>query len=140
LDAVGRDLIDVAGRALNGPLPDDPATALQIWLSRAWALLQAHPALLNPALFAEGRSSKDTVASQAPVLGGLRAILERLSRDHADRLGVDWLLAAVLALGHAATDELAVGRMTSQRAGEAFISSAVRVCIPDDSSRFAAPE
>lgn len=63
----------------------------------------------------------------APILQRLSAVIERGQRqgDIDPDLAVGWVLAAVLALGHAAGEEVRAGRMDSAQAIEAL-----RVSIP----------
>jgi hypothetical protein len=43
------------------------------------------------------------------------------------RLAPEWLMAATIALGHSAGQEVAAGRMTTRQAGDAFTTAVMRV-------------
>lgn len=129
LDALRAQLITPTTAVLDGELRSDPAAGLEEWLSRAWNLLHSYPALLNPVLFAD--PSETDVAAHEPVIGGLRRLLTAAADRDLLAPGVtpEWLIAAVIALGHAAGQEVGTGRMTSAAAGAAFRSSALRICL-----------
>ena len=122
---------EAAARLDDEALPDDPAAALREWLSRAWQLLDAYPAMLNPSLFADSDSAGDTMEEHAPIVGGLRRILGDAAKCGllTEPGGIDWLVAAVIALGHAAGQEVASGRLTRIEAGAAFREGALRLCL-----------
>jgi AcrR family transcriptional regulator len=104
----------------------DAAAALDRWLRSAWSLLERYPAFLNPALFAQN----DQAADHEPVTEALRGLLERAQADGFLRAATtDWLVAAIIALGHAAGAEVAGGRMSVAEAGESFRSAALAVCL-----------
>jgi AcrR family transcriptional regulator len=136
-DALVAHLVDAAAEALDAGLPAQPRAGLEVWLDRAWGLIHDHPALLNPAVFAGSSRRPDTevMAEHEPVTSGLRRVLER-AREH-DLLpaatSTGWLVAAVIALGHAAAQEVTAGRMPGDDAGAAFRSSALRLCLRDAS-------
>ncbi len=64
-------------------------------------------------------------------MGGLRRLLTRAGEDDLlpDGSSPDWLVAAVIALGHAAGLEVAAGRMSATEAGAGFRSGALRLCL-----------
>jgi AcrR family transcriptional regulator len=132
-DALVAHVVAVAAEALDADLPADPVAGLESWLDRAWSLIDEYPALLNPALYAGSSRTSDTevMSEHEPVVGGLRRVLER-AREH-DLLPAgaspDWLVAAVIALGHAAGQEVTAGRMRATDAGAAFRSGALRLCL-----------
>lgn len=134
-DALGAHLVAAAAERLDTDLPADPRAGLEAWLDRAWGLIDDHPALLNPAVFAGGPRSPeaDVMAAHEPVTGGLRRVLEQArSQDLLPRnASTEWLVAAVIALGHAAGQEVITGRMSAEDAGAAFRSSAHRLCLQD---------
>jgi AcrR family transcriptional regulator len=90
-----------------------------------WASLDNDPFLLH--VSAPPVTPQQDRDRHAPILGRLQAVVERGQReggiDHG--LAVGWVLAAFLALGHAAGQEVAAGRMTQAEA-----MAALRVSIP----------
>lgn len=107
---------------------DRPAEALRRWLEAAWQLLETYPVLLSPAI--PTAPVAEDVRRHEPVTGRLLPLIRRGQRvgEFDGRLPAQWLLAAVVALGHAAAAELAAGRMTRQQAGNAFTDAVLRVC------------
>jgi len=134
-DTIAEELIAVAAAQLSLPLPEETETALDTWLTRAWGLLQTHSGFLNPALFAD-RSDRDVVTAHEPVVGSLHRILEHLDAATGlpGKMSVEWAVAAIIALGHAASQEVACDRMTLDDAGQAFRASALRLCLPQTRS------
>lgn len=126
-------LVTRTAEALDVSLPNDPVAGLEAWLERAWGLIDEHPALLNPALFAGSSRPADSDGMEAhePIVGGLRRVLARAGEHDLLPAGSspDWLVAAVIALGHAAGQEVSAGRMPAAEAGDAFRSGALRVCL-----------
>jgi AcrR family transcriptional regulator len=107
---------------------DAAVTALGRWLDACWALLERYPLLLNATI-------PPTTAAQdrgrhLPIAERLSVLLRRGQRegDLDDGLPVDWLVAAIIGLGHAAGQEVAAGRMASGAAGDAFRDSVLRLC------------
>ncbi|GAA1122438.1 hypothetical protein GCM10009630_20320 [Kribbella jejuensis] len=121
---------EVASQLTGTALPDEPRAAVAEWATRSWRVIEANPALLNPALFAHRGSGADRAAHE-PITGGLREVLQRAAAAEllAPAATVDWLVAAVLAIGHAAAGELSAGRMTAAAAGAAFEESVGRLCF-----------
>ncbi|MFD7161655.1 TetR/AcrR family transcriptional regulator [Kribbella sp. NPDC059898] len=121
---------EVASHLSGTPLPDEPRAGIAEWAARSWRVIEANPALLNPALFAHRDGGADPAAHE-PITGGLRQVLQRAADAQllAPAASVDWLVTAVLAIGHAAAGELAAGRMTAAAAGAAFEESVVRLCL-----------
>ncbi|HEX6685438.1 MAG TPA: helix-turn-helix domain-containing protein [Candidatus Limnocylindrales bacterium] len=103
------------------------ATALRRWLDAAWALMERYPVLLSPAMPVP--PPQEEVERHEPVIGPLLALIRRGQRagDFDRRFPADWLVAATIALGHAAGQEVAAGRMTSRKAGKAFAESVLRL-------------
>lgn len=119
---------EVAGELGRLDLDQGSATdALMRWLDASWAMLARYPVLLTSAVVADGGDELD---AHRPIAGGLARVLERGRRHREfDRtMPTAWYVAAIIALGHAAGQEVAAGRMTVERAGAAFRESAVRVC------------
>lgn len=133
--ALGDHLVAEAAARLDAEdLPMDPVAGLREWLTRAWQLIDRYPALLNPALFADPELSGDSLEEHEPVVGGLRQVL-RAAADAgvlADDAATDWLVAAVIALGHAAGQEVAANRMSRTEGGAAFLDGALRLCLEPD--------
>jgi AcrR family transcriptional regulator len=127
---VERLTLEVAAQLGGPPLPDEPRAGIAEWAARSWRVLEANPALLNPALFAHRDSGADGTAHE-PITGGLRQVLRAAAAAGllAPGASVDWLVTAVLTIGHAAAGEFAAGRMTSAAAGTAFQDAAVRLCL-----------
>lgn len=121
---------EVAAQLGSTPLPDEPRAGIAEWAARSWRVIEANPALLNPALFAHRDSGADGAAHE-PITGGLRQVLQRAADAEllAPGVTVDWLVTAVLAIGHAAAGELAAGRMTPAASAAAFQDAAVRLCL-----------
>jgi hypothetical protein len=69
------------------------------------------------------------VQRHQPVTGGLSTLIRRGQRtgEFDRRHSPDWLVAATIALGHAAGQEVAAGRMTTRDAGDVFAESVLRV-------------
>jgi|GEM_PF-2791391 len=98
-------------------LDSGPADAALVRLMEAgWAGMDADPFLLH--LATPPVSAEQDRDRHAPILERLQAVIERGRRegDIAPDLGTGWILAAVLALGHAAGEEVRAGRMTSAAA------------------------
>ncbi|HZX01497.1 TetR/AcrR family transcriptional regulator [Kribbella sp.] len=121
---------EVASHLTGTALPDEPRAAIAEWAARCWRVIEANPALLNPALFAHRDGGADPAAHD-PITGGLRQALRSAADAQllAPAATVDWLVTAVLAIGHAAAGELTAGRMTAAAAGAAFEDSVVRLCL-----------
>ncbi|GAA1565460.1 MULTISPECIES: TetR/AcrR family transcriptional regulator [Kribbella] len=127
---VERLTLEVAAQVGGTPLPVEPRAGIAEWAARSWRVIEANPALLNPALFAHRESGADG-ETHAPITGGLRQVLRRAADAGllAPGATVDWLVVAVLSVGHAAAGELAAGRMAAGAAGAAFQDAAVRLCL-----------
>ncbi|GAA1967726.1 hypothetical protein GCM10009838_27570 [Catenulispora subtropica] len=99
--------------------------ALVRLLEAGWRSFEDDPFLLH--LSAAPAPAEQDRDRHAPVLEHLRRVVIRGQRegDIDPEASVDWLLAATLALGHAAGEEVRAGRMTSQQAIDAL-----RIGIP----------
>lgn len=107
-------------------LETGPADAALVRLMETgWASIDTDPFLLH--LSAPPTSPEQDRDRHAPILHRLQAVIERGQRegDIDPHLAVGWLLAAVLALGHATGEEVRAGRMTSDEAIQTL-----RVSIP----------
>lgn len=96
-----------------------------------WASFDTDPFLLHlstPPVTAEQDRDR-----HAPILERLQQIVVRGQRegDIDPALTVNWVLAAVLALGHAAGEEVRAGRMTSEQAITTLRTSIPRLLRPD---------
>ena len=136
LGAVTRHITGVlAGELGRLDLGAGSATdALGRWLDAAWAILLRYPILLNRAMAGEHDGD---VESHEPITGGLARVIKRgrRLREFDRSMPTGWYLAAVIALGHTAGQEVAAGRMTVARAGVAFRESALRVLRAPSPSR-----
>ena len=109
------------------PAEGPPTLALGRWLDACWGLLDAYPVLLQRAVLESDPEHDDE--RHAPIASTLMPLLARgqrtgeFDRDHSPA----WLLAAILALGHAAGHQAATGRMTVRAAGRAFRDGVLRV-------------
>lgn len=105
--------------------------ALGRWVEAAWRVVARYPILLTEAV---ATPSGDEYQRHLPISSRLIQVLERGRRDGEldDRPPVSWLLSAIIALGHAAGQEVAAGRMSMQAAGDAFRRSVLRLCAPSD--------
>jgi AcrR family transcriptional regulator len=129
LDAVVERVTTDVTAALDAlDLDRGPATAaLRRWLDTAWGLIERYPVLLTPAMPAT--PPEQDLQRHEPVTGRLRALIRRGQRtgEFDQRLTAQWLMTATIALGHAAGQQVAAGRMTTQQAGNAFTTAVLRV-------------
>jgi hypothetical protein len=67
--------------------------------------------------------------AHGPVIAGLTEVIRRGRKLGVfdNRQPLRWLLIAVIALGHAAADEVASGRMSARVAGRAYRDSVIRL-------------
>lgn len=112
-------------------LETGPADAALVrLLETGWRSFDADPFLLH--LSAPPVSAEQDRDRHAPILQRLSAVIERGQRegDIDPNLAVGWILAAVLALGHAAGEEVQAGRMDTAQAVEALRTSIPRLVRP----------
>lgn len=112
-------------------LESGPADAALVrLLETGWQSFDTDPFLLH--LSAPPVSAEQDRDRHAPILTRLSAVIERGQRegDIDPELAAGWVLAAVLALGHAAGEEVRAGRMDSTQAIEALRVSIPRVVRP----------
>lgn len=113
-------------------LDTGPADAALVrLLETGWRSFDTDPFLLH--LSAPPVSAEQDRDRHAPILHRLRALIERGQRegDIDPEVAVDWILAAVLALGHAAGEEVRAGRMDTAKAIESLRISIPRLVRPD---------
>lgn len=120
-----------AGAEISAALEDadldraPPAEALFRLLDAGWQVAARYPFLwLQPAV-SPGKDAE----RHAPILDRLTEIVRRgqESGDFDPKLSPAWLVAAGLALGRAAEDEVKAGRMTIEEAGRAVHESFLRL-------------
>lgn len=99
--------------------------ALVRFLETGWQSLDTDPFLLH--LATPAVSPEEDRARHAPILDRLQQVITRgLHEGDIDpALPTNWILASLLALGHAAGEEVKAGRMSSAEAIESL-----RRCIP----------
>ncbi len=102
-----------------------PAEALIRLLDAGWAVTARYPFLWHLPAVSPGQDA----ARHGPVIERLREVIRRgqESGDFDRRLSPDWLLAAGLAVGRAAEDEVKAGRMTIEDATSAVHHSFLRL-------------
>lgn len=107
-----------------------PEQALRQWLDAAWAVIERFPVLLSPAIV-EAAPAADEGARHEPVTAQLTEVIRRGRRTGVfDRTAPEsWAIAAVIALGHAAGQEAAAGRMSRSEAGAAFRDGVLRLVL-----------
>ncbi|MDT0441357.1 TetR/AcrR family transcriptional regulator [Streptomyces johnsoniae] len=117
--------MDAAG-AEEGPAPE----ALLRLLDAAWRVSEEYPALIRlggrPTPPEEGRSRHEPIADR------IARVLQR-GRDAGDfdpEPALSWQVAAVIALGHAAGEEIRAGRMPTTAATAALHSGLLRLLAP----------
>jgi AcrR family transcriptional regulator len=94
--------------------------------------------LAEQAAFGHSDSAPETDASRhMPIEQRLEALIRR-GRDSGEftaGLETSWLVAAVIALGHAADHQIRIGRMDARGAARQFRSSVMRLCGAKDPDR-----
>lgn len=92
------------------------AAALTRFLRIGWDAFEGDPFLLH--LTGPAPSPEQDRDRHEPIMGRLEALFRRgqASGEFDPALPVNWLLAATLALGHAAGEEVRAGRMTTEEA------------------------
>ncbi|MGH3648561.1 MAG: TetR/AcrR family transcriptional regulator [Micromonosporaceae bacterium] len=107
---------------------DTASVALLRWLDTSWRVMERYPLLLHPSVTSAG--PEDSYAHHAPILGRLRELIHRGQRsgEFDPSQPADWLIAAIIAVGHAAGDEVAAERMTMAAAATELRTSVLRLC------------
>jgi len=114
---VDRITSEVVAAIDTADLAAGPATpALLRWLDVSWQIIDRYPLLLHSSI-AVG-DAEQSRRDHEPITDRLQRLIARglHSGEFATDLPIDWLLTATVALGHAAGDEVAGGRMTSAEA------------------------
>jgi AcrR family transcriptional regulator len=125
LDRITTDVLgelDAAERAAGSA-----TDALLALLDATWRLLDRYPLLLHGS--AAAPDAAEDHARHEPIRSRFAQVLRR-GRDGGEfdpDPPLDWLVAAVVALGHAAGAEVGAGRMTADAASAALRASVLRV-------------
>ena len=105
-----------------------PAEALGQFLEISWQLLRRYPLLFDPALaripLPDGHDHHHAVTPW------LERLIRRGQRtgDFDRTFPATWLAAAIFALGHAAAEQVAAGRLTASQAAAMLLDSTLRLC------------
>jgi AcrR family transcriptional regulator len=129
LHATGAEIVAAIDAAGLDTAP--PADALRQFLDIGWELIRRNSYLLGPALTRNPPGSDDQHHAGT---ARLEHIIERGQRsgDFDSALPATWLAAAVLALFHAAAEEVAAGRLTTSTAAAMLLDSTLRLCAAAD--------
>ncbi|MGW4126436.1 TetR/AcrR family transcriptional regulator [Nocardia sp. NPDC004711] len=121
--AVARITTEVVAAIDAARLGEGPAgEALQRFLDLCWHIMQRYPMLLHlPAA-----DPADDHDAHAPILGPLDQLIRRgqATGEFDPHCAPEWLLTAIMVLGHAAGSEVSSGRMTAGAAIASFQYSA----------------
>ena len=132
LGAVTDHLTTETARTLDTlDLTTPPAEeALRRWLDASWDIVERYPVLLT-AVVADAVPPTDELDQHRPVTAHLIDLIRRGRRARAfeTRLSEDWIVSAVIALGHAAGQQVAAGRMSPEEAGAAYRDSVLRLVL-----------
>jgi AcrR family transcriptional regulator len=117
----------LAALDLTTPPADE---ALRRWLQATWNIIERYPVLLSPAL-AEAAPAADENERHEPVTSQLAELIRRGRQSGVlDKSSPEsWAIAAVIALGHAAGQEVAAGRMRRDEAGAAYRDGVMRLLL-----------
>jgi AcrR family transcriptional regulator len=107
-----------------------PGQALRRWLETSWAIVQRYPVLLSP-LIAGPAAQADEHDRHRPVTAHLGELVRRGRRAGVFevRSSEHWIISAVIALGHAAGQQVTAGRMSPDEAGAAYRDSVLRLVL-----------
>ncbi|WP_214407164.1 TetR/AcrR family transcriptional regulator, partial [Pseudonocardia lacus] len=114
LDRISTDVLDELD-AVERDAPSATAALLAL-LDATWRLLERYPLLLHESVAATDPAQDHT--RHEPIRARFERVLRR-GRDGGEfdhDLPLDWLVAAVIALGHAAGAEVGAGRTTAAAA------------------------
>lgn len=112
---------------MTTPPPDE---ALSRWLEASWDIVERYPVLLIPAVTDAAAPGDEHDRHQA-VTAQLVELIRRgrqvgmFETRHSEA----WVLVTVIALGHAAGQQVAAGRMSPDEAGAAYRDSVMRLVI-----------
>ena len=117
----------LAALDLTTPPADE---ALRRWLQVTWNIIERYPVLLSPALVDAAPAADDNERHQ-PVTAQLAELIRRGRRTGVfDKNAPEsWAIAAVIALGHAAGQQVAAGRMNRDDAGAAYRDGVMRLLL-----------
>ena len=103
-----------------------PASALDRLVVAGWQTLERYPLLMH---LREPMSAEEEHALHQPILERLERLIRcgQRARVFDRRLPADWLVAAFLALAHAAAEEVAAGRMSHDDAARSLRRTIPRV-------------
>ena len=121
-------------------LDDGPAReALARLFDASWAVLERYPFVLD--VSSVHISDGEDRDRHAPVVGRLERLFRRGQQvgEFDPSLPVSWLVAATVALGHAAGAEVAAGRMTVPEATRAACEAVQRLAAAHGSTRPRSP-
>lgn len=129
LDAVMRKIADdfVAELADVAAASTSATAGLLRWLDTSWQILERYPLLTHPSVAVT--SPEESYDNHRPIIEQLRQLIRKgQSSGEFDRdVSEEWLIAATIALGHAAGEEVAAGRLASEDAGAALRRSVLRL-------------
>lgn len=112
---------------LTTPPPDK---ALRLWLEASWAIMQRYPVLLSP-IIADAVPTTDEPERHRPVTTQLSELVRRGRQTGVfdAHQSEDWMISAIIALGHAAGQQVAADRMSADQAGTAYRDSVLRLIL-----------
>jgi AcrR family transcriptional regulator len=107
-----------------------PGEALRRWLEASWTIVVRYPVLLSPVV-ADAAPPADELDRHRPVTAHLVELVRRGCRAGVFEAGHSegWIISATIALGHAAGQQVAAGRMTPDEAGAAYRDSVLRLVL-----------
>jgi AcrR family transcriptional regulator len=99
-------------------------------LAAAWAMFERYPLLLDPAVVAG--AAGDDAERHGPVATALEALVRRGQQRGEFDAALDprWIVAATIALGHAAGDRVAAGAATAEEATAVLQDTLLRILRP----------
>jgi AcrR family transcriptional regulator len=125
VDRITAEAVDaLAALDVNGGAVTE---ALLRWLEVTWRLFDRYPLLLHPSATAIDQADSDR--QHAGITEGLAQLITRgqATGELDMTLSPTWLITATIALGHAAGNEVAAGRMTTAQAAATLRLSILRV-------------
>ncbi|GAA3391709.1 hypothetical protein GCM10020369_50660 [Cryptosporangium minutisporangium] len=124
LDAATEDGATEDGGTKDGATVTE---ALLRWLDVTWRLFDRYPLLRHPSATAVEQAESDR--QHAPIAERLVRLIRRgqAAGEFDDTLSPTWLVSATIALGHAAGNEAAAGRLATPQAAAALRRSILRL-------------